>query len=53
MSTVPAVIATIPTAPQKFTGSPSRIRASRIAKTVESLSMGATRETFPRASAAK
>jgi len=42
MSRVPAVITTIPTTPQAFTGSPNRIRARRIARTVDSLSMGTT-----------
>lgn len=53
MRSVPTVIATIPAAPHALTGSPSRTSARTIASTVDSLSMGATRDTFPRASAAK
>ena len=50
---VPAVIATIPPALHKLTGSPSRTSARMIARTVDSLSIGATRDTSPRDNAAK
>ncbi len=45
------MITTIPTTPQAFTGSPSRIRPGRITRTV-ACSMGAAGATSPRARAA-